>query len=317
MSKNNRTKIRFIPGFIANDFWRKVIALFFAVLVWERVTARLDVSQKMRNIPVTISMPGFVLLENRHVSVDLELKGSQQHLNRITLNDIKIDVTVDHPHKGLNKLIISKHNITVPNGVSIASITPSDIDIYIDEQMTKKVPVKLTYSGSLLDGYAINPLLIIPQEVTVTGPKSIIETMQYIKTESIPLRKDFVEDFDCQSKIDLGDKNISVNPKEVSARIEIYKKFNVRKFQNIPIKPFGYIPNSSKIKIEPSNAVVTVKGLKNVIEVTTPDEIRVFIDLSNIDKPGEYTLNVRCLLDNKDLLVKEVIPSTVNVIVTK
>ncbi len=238
-------------------------------------------------------------------------------MNKITTNDIKITVTVKNPKEGLNKLIISKKNITVPNGVSISSIKPRDIDIYIDEKITKKVPVKLIYSGSLLEGYAINPLLIIPQEVTITGPKSIIKKMEYTKTDPIVLRKDFVEDFDCQTKIDTGNKNIEVNPKEISARIEVFKKFDIRKFKDIPIKPFGYIPHSNKIEIKPSNAVVTVKGLKNIIEVTTPEEIKVFIDLSNIEKPGEYTLNVKCLLDNKDLTVQEISPTTVNVLVTK
>lgn len=317
MSKNKKNKIQLIPGFISNDFWRKVIALFFAVLVWERVTAKLDVSQKMRSIPVSISMPGYVLLENRQVRVDVELKGSQQHLNRLTSRDIEINVTIDNPKKGLNKVIISKHNITVPKGISVASITPNDIDIYLDKKMMKKIPVKLIYSGSLLDGYAINPLLIIPQEVTVTGPESIVKAMKYIKTEPITLRKDFVEDFDCQSKLDLEERNISVNPKEISARIEVYQKFNIRKFQNVSIKPFGYLPDGSRFTIEPANAAVILKGLKNVVEVTTPDDFKVFVDLSNIDAPGEYTLNVQCLIDKKDLVVKKIIPSTVNVTVTK
>lgn len=317
MKKDKKNRITFIPGFIANDFWRKVIALFFAVLVWERVTAKLDVSQTMRSIPVTLSMPGYVLLENRQVRVDLELKGSQQHLNRITSKDIEINVNVDNPQKGLNKVIISKHNITVPKGISVESITPGDIEIYLDKKMMKKIPIKLIYSGSLLEGYAINPLLIIPQEVTVTGPESIVKTIKYIKTEPITLRKDFVEDFDCQAKLDLEERNISVNPKEISARIEVYQKFNTRRFQDVPIKPFGYMPDGTKFQIEPPNAAVVLKGLKNVIEVTTPDDFKVFVDLSNIDAPGEYTLNVQCLIDNKDLAVRKIIPATVNVTVTK
>ncbi len=317
MSKNKRNRIRIIPGIIANDFWRKIIALFFAILVWERVTARLDVPLKMHGIPVSISMPGYVLLENRQVKIDIGLNGSQQQFNKITTNDIKIAVTIQNPKEGLNKLTISQHNITVPKGVSISSINPKEIDIYIDEKITKKVPVKLIYSGSLLEGYAINPLLIIPQEVTITGPESIIGKMEYMKTDPIVLRKDFVEDFDCQSKIDTENKNIAVNPKEISARIEVFKEFEIRKFKNIPIKPLGYIQNSNKMQIKTNNALVIVEGLKNIIEVTTSDEIRVFIDLSNIEKPGEYTLNVQCLLENNNLSVKEISPKTVNVLITK
>ena len=317
MSKNNNKKIRFIPGFIANDFWRKVIALFFAILVWERVTAKLDVDQKFRGIPVTMTMPGYVLLENRPITVNLVLKGSQQQLNKLTPSDIKITVAVKKPKKDLNEIIIAQKDIIVPHGISVSAIEPNVIKVYLDEKMTKKVPVKLTYSGALLDGYELNPIHIIPQEVTVTGPKSIIDKPEYIKTYPIMLRKDFVEDFDCRTAIDTENKNIEVTPKEISARIEVYKKYDVRTFQNIKIKPFGYTPNGNKIKIMPLNATITVKGVKNAIEVMTRDAIRAFVDLSNIEKAGEYTLNLQCLIDNKDIKVKSIIPTTVNVIVAE
>jgi YbbR domain-containing protein len=315
MSKNTTSRLRILPGFIVNDFWRKIIALFFAILVWERVTAKLDESQKIRGIPVAISMPGYVLLDNKSVNVDIVLRGSQQQLNKITSNDIKVAVTVKKPKKGINKLNISEKDITLPHGVSIASIEPHTVDIILDEKMTKRVPVKLIYTGFLLDGYALNPIHIIPQEVTITGPKSLIDKPKYIKTKAIVLRKDFVEDFDCRVEVDTESKNISVTPKEVSARIEIYKEYDVRKFNNIKIKPFGYIPNITKIEIQPELAAITVSGLKNAIEIMTTDEIRPFIDISNIEKPGEYTLNVQCLLNNSAISVKEITPTTVNVIV--
>jgi len=317
MSKNKTSKLRILPGFIVNDFWRKVIALFFAILVWERVTARLDESQKIRSIPVAISMPGYVPLDNKSVKVDIVLRGSQQQLNKITPNDIKIALTVKKPKEGVNKLIISQKDITVPHGVSIAHIEPDYFEIILDEKMTKKVPVKLIYSGALLDGYALNPIHIIPQEVTITGPKRLIDKPKYIKTKAIVLRKDFVEDFDCRVKVDTESKNISATPKEVSARIEIYKEYDVREFRNIQIKPFGYIPNIKKIDIQPDLSTITVSGLKNAIEVMTADEIRPFVDISNIDKAGEYTLNVQCLLNNNGLSVKEITPTTVNVIVNE
>jgi YbbR domain-containing protein len=317
MSKNKKTKIRILPGFIVNDFWRKIIALFFAVLVWERVSARLDESQKIRGIPVVLSMPGYIPLDNKSVKVDIVLRGSQQQLNKITANDIKITLNVKKPKEGINKLIISQKDITVPHGVSIASIEPDEFEIILDEKMTKKVPVKLIYSGALLDGYALNPIHIIPQEVTITGPKSLIDKPEYIKSKPIVLKKDFVEDFDCRVRIDTENKNISVTPKEVSARIEIYKEYDVREFRNVKIKPFGYIPGIKKITIQPDVSTIIVSGLKNVIEVMTTDEIRPFIDISTIDKPGEYTLNVQCLLDNSALNVKEIFPTTVNVKVSE
>ena len=167
-----------------------------------------------------------------------------------------------------------------------------------------------------MEGYALNPVHLIPQEVTISGPKSIIEKTIDIKTKSIVLEKEYVEDFDCSAEID-NKRNISVSPKTVSARIEIYKKYDIREFRNLTIKPFGHLPGAEKLEINPIYSSVSVEGVKNAVEIITSEQIRPFVDISEIDEPGEYTLNVQCWLNNKELSVKEIKPATVNVKVSR
>ena len=150
-SKTKRKK-GLIPGFIAHDFWRKLIALFFAVLIWGRVAARLNEEQKIREIPVKITLPDqYVLLDNTFPSVDIVLKGSRQHLNRLTPDDIGIKHAIAHPKIGLNSFVIDPHDISIPKGITVKDIIPSPkIKVHIDLKLTKKVPVKLKYTGALL-----------------------------------------------------------------------------------------------------------------------------------------------------------------------
>ncbi len=317
MSENNRKKVKIIPGFIAYNFWRKFIALFFAILVWERVTARLDDTQNIRRIPVEINMLGYVMSNDTHVYADVILKGSKQRLNKIKPNDITIEVNLKNPKKGTNKLVIRKSDVSIPKGVAISDIEPDEISIDLDEKWTKKVPVKLKHTGTLMEGYALNTVLLVPQEVTISGPKKIIDTIKDISTKPIILGKDNVEDFD-YDKLQLDSKrNITVNPKEVFARIEIYKKYDIRQFKDLLIKPFGYVSKGEKLEIKPQQVSVSLGGAKSAIEVITTDKIRPFIDLSGIEKPGEYTLNVQCWLNNSELSVKEIKPATVNVILSE
>jgi YbbR domain-containing protein len=318
-SSNQKRKFKFIPGFIANDFWRKFIALFFAVLIWGRVAARLNEEQKIREIPVKIVLPEeYVLIDNSFPAVDIVLKGSRQHLNRLTPADIGIKHIILNPKVGLNSFVINTNDISIPKGITVKEIIPSPrIKVYIDIKLTKKVPVKLKYTGSLLDGYAYNPAHIVPQEVTVSGPKSIVDKIHYVNTENIILRKENVDDFECLLNVRPVEKNVTITPREISAKIEIYKKYADRTFQNIPIRPFGYTPDGCKLRISPPVTTVTVTGVKKAIETVLPSQIKPCVDISRIDKPGEYTLNLKCWLDNRDITLKDIIPKTVNITITE
>jgi YbbR domain-containing protein len=317
MSENKKKRRNLIPGFIAHDFWRKLIALFFAILVWGRVAARLDDNQNIRAIPVVISMPGYVLLDDAPPKVSVILRGSKQRLNKISLNDIQIKVLLKNPKVDENKILITKKDISIPKGVSIEAIEPDYVEVHLDEKVTKKLPVELKSTGLLMEGYALNPIHLIPQEVTVSGPKRIVGKMMDIPTKPIVLGKEMVEDFDCRLEIDTKGKNISISPQTISARIEIYKKYDVREFKNIEIKPFGYLSGRKIVHIKPQQTTITVKGVKNAVETLTTDKIRPLVDLSGIDEPGDYTLNVQCWLNDKELSVKSIEPSTVNVTISE
>ena len=314
-SKKGKKKIRIIPGFIANDFWRKLIALFFAVLVWERVTTRIDDTQKLRGIPLQISMPeGFVMTDDKQPRIDVTLKGSKQRLNKLVPGDVEARIYIKHPQIGQNRLYISKKDIRAPKGVSVAGIEPENfITVHLDEKMTKQVSVKLKYSGSLLDGYALNTSHIIPDTVTVSGPKSLVEKINSVSTRNIVLTKENVDDFECRAYIKNESEKLSIIPKDVLVGIEIYKKYISRTFKSIPIKPLGFIPKERHLVISPDIADVTINGEKNEVELVTPEQINAFIDLSSIDKPGEYTVNVKSWTTNKKLNVKETTPRTVNI----
>jgi YbbR domain-containing protein len=258
----------------------------------------------------------FVLVDNSPPKVDITLKGSKQRLNRITPSDIEVRIFISHPKTGPNIIHIAKNEIKVPKGISVESIEPNEyITIHLDEKEVKRVPVKLRYSGSLLDGYGYNLLHIIPGEVTVTGPKTIVDKIEYVNTKNIILTKENVDDFEDRVDIRNESDNISIIPKDVMVGIEIFQKDISRTFQGIRIQPFGYIPGTGTLKITPEYADITVNGEKQLVEVMTPDRLKPFIDLSAVDKPGNYTLNVQCWPDSNKLTVQEISPKTVNVVI--
>ena len=315
MSKN-KSIFRFVPGFIRRDFIRKIIALFFAVLIWARVSAQLGDKQIFRDLPVTISLPsGYILVNETPITTDLTLKSSKQQLLRLTPVDLNVSIKIKKPFTGKKKITITKKDITLPPGVFIERIERKVVILDLDKKVEKKVSVRLNITGALLDDYTFAVATMIPSEVRISGPESIINPIREIQAAPIALSKENVEDFECELKLRVTD-GVTASPKTVTAKVDIFKKFDSRAFDLLPIKPYGFMPkNSRSVELDLKTASVKVVGLKQAVELLTTDDLHSFVDISKIEKTGEYTLSVQCWVGVKNVSVKEIKPKTVQVII--
>jgi YbbR domain-containing protein len=314
MNSDNKSILRFVPGFIRHDFWRKFIALFFAVLIWARVAAQLGDEQIFRDLPVEITIPtGYVAVDAAPVTTDITLKGSKQRLLRLNPKDINVSFRIDKPICGENKLTITKKNVTLPPGVSVERIERKRFVLRLDRKAVKKVPVRLNITGALLDDYTYAVDTLIPSEILVSGPETKVKRIKEIQAAPIALGKVNVEDFECALRLKTP-SGVTLSPKTVTVKVDIFKKYDTRTFESLTIKPFGFPPkNSRSLDFDVKTVSVRVAGLKQAVEVLTGDDLHPFVDISKVDKPGEYTLSVQCWVGVENVFVKEIKPGTIQV----
>jgi YbbR domain-containing protein len=70
------------------------------------------------------------------------------------------------------------------------SFEPQKVDVrttLVHETMTKEVPVKASFTGTLPDGMKMTSSTVTPYKVTVSGPPSVVKTMTEVKTDDIDL----------------------------------------------------------------------------------------------------------------------------------
>jgi YbbR domain-containing protein len=243
------------------------------------------------------------------------LKASKQRLLRLTPADLNVSIKIEKPKCGKNKITITKKDIRLPPGVFVERIERKVVVLQIDRKVMKKVLVRLNTTGRLLDDYTYDVEATIPSSVRISGPESLVSHIEEVQAAPIALSKENVEDFECDLKIRVVD-GVTVTPKSVTATVDIYKKFDSRGFDALPIKPFGFMPNSTrKIELGVKTAFAQVAGLKQAVELLTADDLHPFVDISGIDKPGEYTLSLQCWSSVKDVQVKEINPKTIQVII--
>jgi len=316
----------YVPDFIKHNFGRKIIAVFFAVLVYAKVSNELAEEKTFQEVPVTIVKKGNIeVLAFKPETVEVTVQGSRNQLKLLSNSDIKIEIPVDGvllensettsvTSKTIN-YTISSSDIKTPNGISVVEIFPSEISIRIDRLQTKEIPIEVLFQGSLPEDYSIGQINVMPKTVSVTGPGSIIDQIDYLTTKPIILDKSTVDSFSVERTFQLGDKKMLISPKTVQVSVDVYKSKDTRLFQDIPVSllinqpPIKYY----KIKLFTDKANVTLGGLNSHLSQLKPDQIKAFVDLSKITAPGTYEVNVDCWIMDSGVSLKFIDPSVIKV----
>ncbi|MBN1864954.1 MAG: hypothetical protein JW808_08640 [Victivallales bacterium] len=316
---SKKNKFGFIPGFIRRDFLRKLIALFFAVLIWQRVDSEISETETFGSIPVHVTLPASLdRVDNQPLLVSVKLKGSRRLLSKLSGAEININARLGEPdaqHKSpmvVMHRIDSLRDVSVPRGISVMQVKPEIISVSVDKRISRTVPVKMVHSGMLMDGYSFRVASLIPSEVTITGPESIIKFINDIKTEPLAFRVENINDFEVDLALAKRD-NIVASRQSVTAYIEIFKRYDLKEFVGVPVKVLGAAEAPAKVSTEPREVMVVVHGIRRSLEVMGLGDLNAHVDISGLAVPGKYALDVRCWLDSPDIKVQMIKPEQVEV----
>ncbi|HJO91978.1 MAG TPA: CdaR family protein [Victivallales bacterium] len=317
----------YIPKFIRRNFGRKAIALAFALLVYFKVSNQLGEESIITNIPVNITAYGSVeVLAYAPTKITITVKGSKNKIRLLTASDINIDLKIDKsilknrnfsPYKPI-MFKIDQSDITLPGNINIVKIAPEEIAVHLDTRATKIVKVVPVYKGTLPKDFVKGEIKVIPNTVSITGPRSIIKQIKSLMTQPILLDKTTVGSFQVDKDFQDVDKDILISPKSVQINVEIYKANGTRVFNNIPISILtGDNKVDSKIKLSQNYVNITLWGLNSHLEMLSRNSIRAFADISKFNKPGIYEAKIDCWLKDSALKVKFIEPSYLKVEILK
>ena len=315
----------FIPLFIRRNFGRKVIAVFFAILLYMKVSTQLGEEQILQRIPINVVPHGNIDVMNFYPeTVDITVRGSKQKIRLLTPSDIRIEIpiteTVLKQHNfQINKsfsIDISDQYIKLPPGINLIRTTPNDITIHCDKRISKEVKVEVAFKGTPPIDYERGEVTTIPKTATLTGPESILKDIKTIPTAPVYLDKTTVDNFMVDRKLQSVDEKILVSPSSVQVKVEIYKVMGTSVFDNIPVNILLGKENA-KLGFKPtllSNTVnITLRGPNSELEMLAEEQIKAFVDISKFNKPGIYQVKVDCWTNDPRINVKFIEPAMLNV----
>ena len=299
------TKKKVSKLFNNNIFWA-VISLVAALAIWLYMTATQE-----EEIDVTLSgvqvvfageedlqaTRGLVITDVSTRTVDVTVRGTRLNIGSLAASDVQAVIDVSRFNSTSNST--QSYNLVYPDGVDASAVrvvrsSPSTISFQVTRMDDKIVPVDAAFTGSVAEGYMLGDIEYEPRSITVSGPQSVLESIDRVYVEVELMDLDATRTVEAPFTLRDADGNeiakdgLEFDFDTVTVTIPISKVKDVPIYVNL-IEGAGATRENTSIKLSESSITIagdaaTVDGI-NRIEVGP-------VDLTSFELTYEGTLDV-------------------------
>lgn len=288
-------KLMDTPWFLRFTALALAIILFFSVQAEEdkKTGSTIGDSQDvLTDVPVEVFfdsknyvVTGVPKTVNMSIEGPTNLVQSTKFLRDFTL---KLDLT---------ELMMGKHTVRI-QAENISDklnvrLDPATVDIVIEEKISKTFPVEPEFNERLLaEGYNVVRKEVEPSTIQVTGAKSVIEAISFVKvsaTGDTGVNKSFEQ----KARVrvldrDLNKLDVTIEPEEVTVKVEVEEN---KKEVPVVLRQKGEPGENILIdNVFSETKMVTVFGPPKTLDSIS--EIRVDVDISKVKESGIVELSL-------------------------
>lgn len=171
--------MKFIRAFTSHIF-TLMLSFVVAVLIWINAAQAND-PIRAEFLPVTVQFVGqpentSLVQPARAQIVQIWFQGASSVITGLSSTDFTATANISDVPLGQETLVPIRVRSAI-KGVSILSQSPEQTAVFIEEQITRDIPVVLDIRGGVALGHEMADPLIDPPFITVTGPSRRVEAM--------------------------------------------------------------------------------------------------------------------------------------------
>lgn len=196
--------------------------------------------------------------------------------------------------------LISRISEQVSGEITITDIAPKVLTLIYDSLESKTVPVEANIKTDFKSQFfQKGPATFSPESVQISGPSSVLDTLQSLKTEFAEI-KGIDSDVEKSLKI-IQPENIDIPNKMLKTTIRIpVERFTEKKI-SIPVHVKNK-PEGTSIKLFPAEVEISFLVGMSVYEDITASDFRAYVDYNQADYDTE-TLEIN--VESKSLYIQK------------
>ncbi|OHD68715.1 MAG: hypothetical protein A2W19_12955 [Spirochaetes bacterium RBG_16_49_21] len=259
------------------DFLAKLICLALAGAMWALVssskveTLKFKIPIMLKNLPPNLTVSN---MSERFATVIFE--GRNDDLKSPMLKSVKAVVNLENVYPGKPRYYpVEIEKQEIPEEIVVSTLT-REVLLTVERKEDKWIEVIPSVTGRVPAGAIIIDKIVVPERVKVSGPRSVINEIQSVETEDVPVDNEIVE-FERQvgirkddrlKDLTFGDTVFTVKVVIVDAKdiIALSCPLRIRG----AVKEYGYEMKGSPVEVyvrSKANRAVTAADLDAFIDV--------------------------------------------------
>lgn len=165
----------------------KIVALLITLILWIIIMGSKE-AVIVKSVPITYLVPQETVLVGKvPQEVAFKISGPRLMLNRFSAMQEPLTVDLTASREGRSTVRIHPDGLNTPPSLRVLSVSPTYVPIKLEKVITKIVPVKVITQGSLPKGRRLRKMVLDPENIGVSGPRSVLRSVNYIPTQPLDL----------------------------------------------------------------------------------------------------------------------------------
>ena len=174
---------------VLRDLWSRLVAnpaykllsLLLALTAWLYVQSDTVVESKIR-VPVEWSVPEALgTIEPLPGTVAVTLRGTRIAVRNAQGSPLHLWVDLAPLGRGTHNLELFGSGVMgLPPGVEVVDVRPASMNVTLDEQITRRVPVVAESVGETAPGFHVDGIVVDPSVIEVRGPRAVIRSLETV-----------------------------------------------------------------------------------------------------------------------------------------
>ena len=168
----------------------KLLAVALAVTAWVALTVEKPENLSDKTVEASVryeNSPDLILISSVE-SVTIGVRGPESKIGKVNSNVVEVFVELTNPGKGVFDVPLTHENVILPDeDVEVTSIDPNIIRLELDREARRLIPVKPSLDGEPAAGALVQHAEVVPPNVLVRGPESVLQQLTTVTTTPIQL----------------------------------------------------------------------------------------------------------------------------------
>ena len=237
-----------------NNWQYRALALLLALMCWyvvsgqEKVETWLEVPLEFVNLPQQMEITSGLVNK-----LQVRIRGTSNQVRSLNTGRLAYKLDLGKLQVGSNIIPLVPESMAITSAVEVVEINPTRLELVADIMVSKSVPVHLDWNGTPGDDMQFRNATVVPEQVTVTGFASALESVNSIPTVRIEVPADGGDVASGRARL-LLPKDVRAPVSSVSYEIrfgvitqEIWVKMNLEPVQ---YPSFTYIMNPAFVRVK-------------------------------------------------------------------